>query len=221
MIELVSASSSAKEVSMSTWVSGCDDRISRHASMPERAGRRTSMTTTSGWRLSTTRRAESASPASPTTSWPGTSSSRLRSPRRTSSWSSQSTTRMGRTEAAGASAFMRVMLISRHAPEKCRWSPPGGPKVTGRAQPRDQSPANHRRPALVVKRTARDDLAVIGCTERSDMSTASTVIDHTGVRIGTVDASGAVLDHNGVRIGSVDAQGTVLDHNGVRIGRRG
>ena len=52
------------------------------------------------------------------------------------------------------------------------------------------------------------------------MGTADSVVDHNGVRIGSVDTSGAVVDHNGVRIGSVDSRGDVHDHNGVRIGRR-
>src|SRR5205807_2621613 len=96
----------------------------------------------------------------------------------------------------------------------------------GRRSPGGRSPGTKVPPIIDVRHWSRTGWRATisrssARTETSDMSIASTVIDHTGVRIGTVDASGAVLDHNGVRIGSVDAQGTVRDHNGVRIGRRG
>jgi sporulation protein YlmC with PRC-barrel domain len=45
------------------------------------------------------------------------------------------------------------------------------------------------------------------------------VYDHSGVRIGTADPTGAVFDHSGVRIGTVSPDGRVTDSSGVRIGR--
>src|SRR4029453_1479985 len=48
MIEAKSASSSANEVSISTWVAGRCARMSRVASMPLPSERRTSMTITAG-----------------------------------------------------------------------------------------------------------------------------------------------------------------------------
>jgi hypothetical protein len=68
MIEAISASSSANEVSMRTLTAGKLERMSRQASIPERSGMRTSITTTSGSSSPTRRSASSALLASPTTS---------------------------------------------------------------------------------------------------------------------------------------------------------
>ena len=100
---LNSASSSEWAVSMSTLVSGNAERMSRHASMPERPGRRTSMITTSGGSADTALSAASASAASAMMRMPPTPSRMLLSPRRTNSWSSHSSTRI--TCSSGTSAL--------------------------------------------------------------------------------------------------------------------
>ncbi len=93
MIEANSASSSAKEVSISTLMCGQRDRISRHASTPFPSGRRTSITTISGVSKPTRRMASSTEPASPTTVMSGSASSIAFTPWRTTSWSSTSSIR--------------------------------------------------------------------------------------------------------------------------------
>src|SRR5215213_2309640 len=95
MIEANRASSSAKEVSISTLVWGRAARMSRVASMPEPSERRTSMTITSGRAWAATATASRTEPASAhtTTSEASTSSSLM--PSRTTSWSSTSMTRSG------------------------------------------------------------------------------------------------------------------------------
>jgi hypothetical protein len=55
--------------------------------------------------------------------------------------------------------------------------------------------------------------------EAFDMAVTANVYDHTGVRIGTVDARRDVYDHTGVRIGTANDHGDVSDHAHVRIGR--
>ncbi len=94
MIEANSASSSAYEVSMITFVSGRASRIARHASTPEPSGRRTSMITTSGLARAAASIDSATLPASPTTLIPAWRLIKPRSPSRTTSWSSQISTRV-------------------------------------------------------------------------------------------------------------------------------
>ncbi len=94
-LEANSASSSSKDVRISTAVPGSAARTSRHTSMPEPSGSCTSSRTTSGAIAGMRRTASAAVDASPTTSMPVVSSS-SRSPRRTLSWSSTRTTRTRR-----------------------------------------------------------------------------------------------------------------------------
>ena len=70
MIEANSASSSAYDVSMMTFVSGRASRIERHASTPDPSGKRTSMITTSGLARAAASIASATVPASPTTVMP-------------------------------------------------------------------------------------------------------------------------------------------------------
>lgn len=94
ILEAKRASSSSKEVSISTRVAGKRDRIARHASMADDPGMRASMTTTAGASSSTASRADEASDASPTTSISGSDSSSRQTPARTRAWSSQTSTRI-------------------------------------------------------------------------------------------------------------------------------
>src|SRR3990172_1639408 len=95
MIEANRASSSAKVVSMITWVFGCLARISRVASMPLPSARRTSMTTTSGRVRSASSMASRTVPASPVTTMSSVACRRAFTPPRTTSWSSTRSTRSG------------------------------------------------------------------------------------------------------------------------------
>src|ERR1017187_1540276 len=128
MIEVNRASSSANEVSIRTWVSGWAERISRQASIPERPGMRTSMTTPWGCSRATASRAASASPASPTTSRSGSVSRRRRRPSRTSSWSSQSRTRMVSLDSM---ALKSTLMPAQPRPQ--RTHPDGSSVSAGRA----------------------------------------------------------------------------------------
>ena len=83
MIEENRASSSAKDVSISTFVSGRFARISRVASMPEPSDRRTSMTTTSGRVRAASSTASRTEPASVVTTMSSCASSIARMPSRT------------------------------------------------------------------------------------------------------------------------------------------
>src|SRR5919109_1202464 len=94
MIESNSASSSENDVSIRHWISGCPERISRHASTPLPSGSRTSRMATSGLVGGTRISACSTVEASPTTSRSSSPSSSSRSPRRTISWSSSRNTRV-------------------------------------------------------------------------------------------------------------------------------
>ncbi len=85
MIADSSASSSANDVSMSTFTSGKRSRISRHASTPDPSGSRTSITTTSGSSKPTRRTASAADDASPTTVRSSWESTRALRPCRTTS----------------------------------------------------------------------------------------------------------------------------------------
>src|SRR4030095_8348726 len=95
MIEANRASSSAKLVSISTWVLGRWARMSRVASIPEPSERRTSITTMSGraWAATATASRTELASAHTTTSTVSVSSSLM--PSRTTSWSSTSITRSG------------------------------------------------------------------------------------------------------------------------------
>jgi hypothetical protein len=95
MIEASSASSSAKEVSISTRICGRLARMSRVASTPLPSPRRTSITITSGWARSAAATASAAEVASAQTTTPSAASSSARMPPRTTSWSSTSMTRNG------------------------------------------------------------------------------------------------------------------------------
>src|SRR3990172_3763017 len=95
MIEANRASSSANEVSMTTWVFGCLARISRVASIPLPSARRTSMTTTSGRVRSASSTASRTVAASPVTTMSSVACRRALIPPRTTSWSSTSRTCSG------------------------------------------------------------------------------------------------------------------------------
>src|SRR5512141_822648 len=90
------ASSSGYEVSMTTRVAGSSARISRQASIPEPSGRRTSITTMSGWKRRACSMDSAAVPASATTWKPSRRSRRATRPWRTTSWSSTTSRRSGR-----------------------------------------------------------------------------------------------------------------------------
>ena len=81
---------------MTTRVPGSSARISRQASIPEPSGRRTSMTTRSGWYLRAPSSASSTVPASATTWNRSRRSSSATRPWRTTSWSSTTSRRRGR-----------------------------------------------------------------------------------------------------------------------------
>ena len=76
---------------------GTASLIARQASMPERLGIRMSRSTTSGAAVAARLVPSSPSPASPTTSMPGSAASSIVSPRRNSSWSSTTRTLIGST----------------------------------------------------------------------------------------------------------------------------
>src|SRR3990170_1894772 len=95
MIEANRASSSAKDVSMTTAVFGCFARISRVASMPLPSASRTSMTTTSGRVRSASSMASRTEPASAVTTMSSVACRSAFTPLRTTSWSSTSSTRRG------------------------------------------------------------------------------------------------------------------------------
>ena len=83
MIASNSASSSLNEVSIRQATLGILDRISRHTVTPSPSGSRTSSTATSGRSAGILASADAAVPASPTTTMPGSDSSRSFTPRRT------------------------------------------------------------------------------------------------------------------------------------------
>ena len=56
-------------------------------------------------------------------------------------------------------------------------------------------------------------------TVRTALDPVRTVLDHSGVAIGTATAAGHVHDHSKVRIGTVTPAGDVVSTSGVRIGR--
>src|SRR3954470_9870020 len=95
MIEANSASSSANEVSIRTFVAGRVARISRVASIPEPSVSRTSITITSGRVRAASSIASRTVPASDVTTMSFWDSSIARIPSRTISWSSTSITRRG------------------------------------------------------------------------------------------------------------------------------
>jgi hypothetical protein len=111
MIEANRASSSAKEVSISTWVAGRTARMSRVASIPEPSESRTSMTITSGKARVATATASLAELASAHTTTSGTSLSKSLMPSRTTWWSSTSMTRSGgalmRPSSQGAPGWLK------------------------------------------------------------------------------------------------------------------
>ena len=80
---------------------GTASLIARQASMPERLGIRMSSRMTSGAALAARSVPSMPSPASPTTSMPGSTASSIVSPRRKSSWSSTTRTRIG----SGSTSF--------------------------------------------------------------------------------------------------------------------
>ena len=73
---------------MRARIRGSTERISRHTSIPDPSGRRTSSTATSGSRAGMRRAASRAEPDSPMTSMSELLSTSSRRPRRTISWSS-------------------------------------------------------------------------------------------------------------------------------------
>ena len=95
MMEANKASSSAKDVSITTLAFGCLARISRVASMPLPSIRRTSITTTSGRVRSASSIASRTDPASPETTMSSAAWSKALTPLLTTSWSSTSRTRSG------------------------------------------------------------------------------------------------------------------------------
>src|SRR6478736_6197442 len=93
---------------MMILVEGTASLIARQASIPERFGIRMSRSTTSGVVLVARFVPSTPSPASPTTSMPGSTASSIVRPRRNSSWSSTTSTLIGsRSPSIVASATRR------------------------------------------------------------------------------------------------------------------
>ena len=98
---LMTASSSAKPVSITTLISGCSERIRRHASMPVPSGSRTSMRITSGCVAAASETASCTLPVSPTTATFRALPNSVTNPRRTTGWSSTMRSRMGSSVPVG------------------------------------------------------------------------------------------------------------------------
>src|SRR5215831_14247043 len=129
MMEAKRASSSANEVSISTFVSGLWARISRVASMPLPSASLTSITMTSGFVRSAWITASLTVPASATTRTSPAAPSIVLSPLRTTSWSSTSIRRRNRPGRSSVVSRPSVSTIGLNLPTSkgpvlCRMSPP-------------------------------------------------------------------------------------------------